>query len=105
MNEEELKIGMYTEDEIFQYMTEQEGGMFGRSMYDAIFDKIHTQITEIEQLKNENQQLKEQLERSKKARIATIELINKVINMRKNGYSYEQCKKYLYEILDIDKGE
>ena len=49
---------------------------------------------------------KKQLERSKKARIATIELINKVINMRKNSYSYEQCKKYLYEtldILDIDK--
>ena len=61
MNEEELKIGMYTEDEIFQYMTEQEGGMFGRSMYDAIFDKIHAQITEIEQLKNENQQLKEDI--------------------------------------------
>ena len=58
---EELKIGMYTEDEIFQYMTEQEGGMFGRSMYDAIFDKIHAQITEIEQLKNENQQLKEDI--------------------------------------------
>lgn len=56
-------------------------------------------------LVQENQQLKEQLERSKKARIAAIELVNKVINMRKNGYSYEQCKKYLYKILDIDKGE
>lgn len=56
----------------------------------------------------ENQQLKEQLETSEKARIDAIELINKVINMRKNGYSYEQYKKYLYEtldILDIDKGE
>ena len=61
MNEENLMIGIYTEDEIFQYMTEQEGGMFGRSMYDAIFDKIHAQITEIEQLKNENQQLKEDI--------------------------------------------
>ena len=59
-------------------------------------------------LVQENQQLKEQLERSKKARIAAIELINKVINMRKNGYSYEQYKKYLDEtldVLDIDKGE
>ena len=59
----------------------------------------------IKNLEKENQQLKEQLERSKKARIAAIELVNKVINMRKNGYSYEQCKKYLYKILDIDKGE
>lgn len=61
MNEENLKIGMYTENEIFDYMTEQEGGMLGRSMYDAIFDKIHKLITE-------NKQLKEQLEASEKAR-------------------------------------
>lgn len=56
----------------------------------------------------ENQKLKEKLEASEKAKITAIELINKVINMRKNGYSYEQYKKYLYEILDIldiDKGE
>lgn len=56
----------------------------------------------------ENQQLKEQLERSGKARKEAIELINKVINMRKNGYSYEQYKKHLDEALkelDIDKGE
>ena len=108
MNEEELKIGMYTEDEIFQYMTEQEGGMLGRSMYDAIFDKIHTQITEIEQLKNENQQLKEQLERSKKARKEAIEFIN-------NINDWEICSKYdcmykddvldVLRVLDIDKGE
>lgn len=50
MNE---KIGMYTEDEILEHLTEGEGrGFLGRSMYDAIFDKIHA-------LKNENEQLKE----------------------------------------------
>ena len=108
MNEEELKIGMYTEDEIFQYMTEQEGGMFGRSMYDAIFDKIHTQITEIEQLKKENQQLKEKLEASEKARKEAIEFIN-------NINDWEICSKYdcmykddvldVLRVLDIDKGE
>lgn len=53
----ELKIGMYTEDEIFEYMTDCEGSMLGRSMYDAIFDKIHALITENEQLKEENRQL------------------------------------------------
>ena len=98
---EELKVGMYTENEIFKYMTEQEGGILGRSMYDAVFNKIHNLITE-------NQKLKEQLERSEKARKEAIELINKVINMRKNGYSYEQYKKHLDEALkelDIDKGE
>ena len=108
MNEENLKIGIYTEDEIFNYMTEQEGGMLGRSMYDAIFDKMHALITETEQLKKDNLILKEKLEASEKARKEAIELINKVINMRKNGYSYEQYKKHLDEALkelDIDKGE
>ena len=108
MNAEEMKIGMYTEDEIFQYMTEQEGGMLGRSMYDAIFDKMHALITETEQLKKDKLILKEKLEASEKARKEAIELINKVINMRKNGYSYEQYKKHLDEALkelDIDKGE
>lgn len=62
----------------------------------------------IKPLIKENQQLKEQLEASEKARKEAIELINKVINMRKNGYSYEQYKKHLDEALkelDIDKGE
>ena len=57
MNE---KIGMYTEDEILEHLTEGEGrGFLGRSMYDAIFDKIHTLKTENKQLKQENEQLKE----------------------------------------------
>ena len=62
----------------------------------------------IKPLIKENQKLKEQLERSEKSRKEVIELINKVINMRKNGYSYEQYKKHLDEALkalDIDKGE
>lgn len=59
-------------------------------------------------LVQENKKLKEKLEASEKARKEAIELINKVISMRKNGYSYEQYKKYLDEALkelDIDKGE
>ena len=52
MNE---KIGMYTEDEILEHLTEGEGrGFLGRSMYDAIFDKIHA-------LKTENARLKDKL--------------------------------------------
>ena len=53
MNE---KIGMYTEEEIFQEIAH---GFLGRSMYDAIFDKIHALKTENEQLKQENARLKE----------------------------------------------
>ena len=59
MNE---KIGMYTEDEILEHLTEGEGrGFLGRSMYDAIFDKIHALKTEKEQLKQENARLKDKL--------------------------------------------
>ena len=55
MNE---KIGIYTEDEILEHLTEGEGRSFlGRSMYDAIFDKIHALKTEKEQLKQENKRL------------------------------------------------
>ena len=56
------KIGMYTEDEILEHLTEGEGrGFLGRSMYDAIFDKIHALKTEKEQLKQENERLKDKL--------------------------------------------
>lgn len=48
-----MKIGIYTENEIFEYLTSGEGSMLGRSMYDAIFDKIHALITENEQLKKD----------------------------------------------------
>ena len=103
MNEENLKIGIYTEDEIFNYMTEQEGGMLGRSMYDAIFDKIHNLITE-------NQQLKEQLERSEKAR---LKCLNKIKTLGKfDGENFTRSFTLwsadfneLAKILDIDKGE
>lgn len=55
MNE---KIGMYTEEEIFQEIAH---GFLGRSMYDAIFDKIHALKTENEQLQQENTRLKEDI--------------------------------------------
>ena len=70
MNE---KIGRYTEDEILEHLTEGEGrGFLGRSMYDAIFDKIHALKTENEQLKQENARLKE---KNKKA-IDKLEFYN-----------------------------
>ena len=62
MNE---KIGRYTEDEILEHLTEGEGrGFLGRSMYDAIFDKIHALKTEKEQLKQENARLKDKIEKA-----------------------------------------
>ena len=99
MNE---KIGMYTEDEILEHLTEGEGrGFLGRSMYDAIFDKIHVLKTENEQLKQENKQLKEQVQDLKAdyGTIAQIErdLYKEVIEeVRK--YTKKEIREYKYAI-------
>ena len=75
MNE---KIGMYTEDEILEHLTEGEGrGFLGRSMYDAIFDKIHALKTENGQLKQENARLKEMFIQNGVKQKMLLEDINK----------------------------
>ena len=72
------KIGMYTEDEILEHLTEGEGRSFlGRSMYDAIFDKIHALKTENGQLKQENARLKEILIQNGAKQKMLLEDINK----------------------------
>ena len=72
------KIGMYTEDEILEHLTEGEGRSFlGRSMYDAIFDKIHALKTENEQLKQENERLKEMFIQNVVKQKMLLEDINK----------------------------
>ena len=113
MNENNLKIGIYTENEIFHYMTEQEGGMLGRSMYDAIFDKIHALITETEQLKKDKSILENKLEGVEKANKDAIEYINKNLILSSILDDEEECclnsvnfdYKELLKILDTDKGE
>lgn len=62
MIREGLKIGDYTENEIFQYMTDGEGSMLGRSIYDAIFDFIHALITEKDQFKEDKKILQRELD-------------------------------------------
>lgn len=75
MNE---KIGMYTKDEILEHLTEGEGrGFLGRSMYDAIFDKIHALKTENEQLKQENARFKEMFIQNVVKQKMLLEDINK----------------------------
>ena len=89
MNE---KIGRYTEDEILEHLTEGEGrGFLGRSMYDAIFDKIHALKTENEQLKQENARLKDKIEK-------VIEYVKHYETIR-GYYEYEECgyDEYNYE--------
>ena len=72
------KIGRYTEDEILEYLTEGEGRSFlGRSMFDAIFDKIHALKTENGQLKQENARLKEMFIQNGVKQKMLLEDINK----------------------------
>ena len=86
-----MKIGMYTEDEIFEYMTGGNGVRFlGRSMYDAIFDKIHALITENEQLKNDNADLKERYNN-------TFECHCNRVQVEKLQNNWNELKKWLEE--------
>lgn len=87
MNE---KIGRYTEDEILEHLTNGEGrGFLGRSMYDAIFDKIHALKTENEQLQKENAQLKE-IENK----------LNFIKNRVKQGMSQENINKCAIQLVN-----
>ena len=94
MNE---KIGMYTEDEILEHLTEGEGrGFLGRSMYDAIFDKINA-------LKTENERLKDKINMAiKYYELNQQECVigrNKDEKLIKEYYLPAQCSKKLLDIL------
>ena len=107
-----MKIGMYTEDEIFNYMTNCEGSMLGRSMYDAIFDKIYALITENEQQEKDIVKYKSLYENEKDYTDTLKRIIKKVKeNLEKHlnfrDYSYHKYelfgREYLEDILDLLK--
>lgn len=79
MTRKSLKIGRYTEEEIFQYMTDVEGSMLGRSMYDAIFNTIHALITEKNQLKKDNETLQKHYRTAEKLQRELEETIKEAI--------------------------
>ena len=79
MTRKSLKIGRYTEEEIFQYMTDVEGSMLGRSMYDAIFNTIHALITEKNQLKKDNETLQKHCRAAEKLQRELEETIKEAI--------------------------
>ena len=107
-----MKIGMYTEDEIFNYMTNCEGSMLGRSMYDAIFDKIYALITENEQQKKDIVKYKSLYENEKDHTDTLKRIIKEVkesLERHLTAKSYGNHKyelfgrEYLEDILDLLK--
>lgn len=94
MNE---KIGIYTEDEILEHLTEGEGrGFLGRSMYDAIFDKIHALKTENEQLQQKNSRLKDKIEKAIE-KIKNIDKFEERLN--------DDTRIYMIQDADVDEIE
>lgn len=79
MTREILKIGNYTEEEIFQYLAGENGSALGRSMYDAIFDFIHALITEKDQLKKDNETLQKHCRAAEKLQRELEETIKEAI--------------------------
>lgn len=78
-------------------------------MYKNFCSILDTKNQVLERMSKENQQLKEQLEKSEKARKEAIEYINKHAYFDEempsiNALGIENIKKVL-DILDIDKGE
>ena len=75
----------------------------------CIFDDLVIDINEIKRLTEENQQLKEQLERSEKARKEAITYIKNNLgrkcyfNKEENRYKTNESK--VLEILDIEKSD
>ena len=79
------------------------------SMIVELYDNYIELISKINNLQRKNQQLKEQLEASEKARKEAIDYINflVIIDTQLAGGRFKNTiwGKELLEILDIDKGE
>ena len=84
------KVGMYSTDEILEFMTEGEGSSFlGRSMFDAMYfeiERLHSIIKEVREyiithklynFKYDNEELFEIIS-DKKAKDYILEILDKV---------------------------
>lgn len=71
MNKEE-KIGMYSREDILNYMEDREGSMLGRSMYDALMTKIDYQQSQYESLQHEIKEERHLIPLTEKLEVVSI---------------------------------
>lgn len=108
MNDEikEIKIGMYSIDEILEFMTNGEGrGFMGRSMYDAILDYITNLQQELKEANesitwwsNRFKAIQQENERLK-ANIRTQKSRRRLQTRKKNDYK-SRCEKAIEYIKE-----
>lgn len=107
MNEKDLNIkyirektGLVENDELIPIILEMIQESYKAGLCQAEYDNTMGLV-------EENQQLKEQLERSEKARKEAIEYINNpwILSDYKIGSKLHDYKSRAIKILDIDKGE
>ena len=90
-----MKIGMYNDEEILEHLTEGEGrGFLGRSMYDAIIEKINKKEAMYDNLAVDYRLAQEEIER-----------LNNVINKAIN-YIKEYCidDEFYINLSNKEKG-
>lgn len=110
----EIKIGMYTTDEILEFMTNGEGrGFMGRSMYDAIIDYITNLQNEIFDLKDTIQNKNDCIGAYECIIEDRDKRIDKAIELLKEAGSYDEKSQTfcddvweeLSELLNILRGD
>ena len=91
------RIGMYSTDEILEFMTDGEGrGFLGRSMFDAMYFKIEELENQLQQKENIIKEVREYVEKNTEEKKSWL-----------NGIpDYRVFKGDTKELLEIlDKGE
>ena len=82
---------MYSDEEILEHLTEGEGrGFLGRSMYDAIMEKIKQQENQLQQKENIIKEVREYIEERYNGEVLT------------HTFDKDNVKE-LYDILRGDK--
>lgn len=96
-----MKIGMYTDEEILEHLTEGEGrGFLGRSMYDAIVEKINKKEAMYDSLAVDYRLAQEEIERlNNDIKILLQENGNKEKVIKAQDNIIKEAREYVSRII------